>query len=335
MAVDLDTFLTAVYTVVDTIYQQAIAPHKPVRPGRKPRVSDSELLTLLLVRQWLGCSERQLLSLIPQAAATAFPQLLSQSAFNRRGHDLYGACLRLGQVLATWLGAGQTPYQVVDGVPVPLAKCCRGERHRCFADIASIGRGGSDRSWYYGCQLLLATTATGVITGWVVGPASTEGRWLLEALLGWRVDPEAATWTAAEVPSSRPGRTVVGPTGPRLSPSSVGAPSAVPYIADDGFAGQAWSTHWATAYQATVLTCRAYGPATPPAVRRSHHAWRQIIETVNAVLVEALHLRQLRVRTVNGLLTRLAAACTAVNLGQWLNLTWHRPALAIGSLLAA
>ncbi len=52
MPLDLDTFLTVVYTMVDTLYQAQIAPHKPMRPGRKPDLHDSEVVTLMLVAQW-------------------------------------------------------------------------------------------------------------------------------------------------------------------------------------------------------------------------------------------------------------------------------------------
>jgi hypothetical protein len=72
---------------------------------------------------------------------------------------------------------------VVDTVPVPLAMLCRGKHHRLFANDAAIGRGGSDKHFYYGAALLLAVSADGVLTGFVAGPASTEGRWLLDALL--------------------------------------------------------------------------------------------------------------------------------------------------------
>ncbi len=42
---DLDTFLVALYTIVDDLYQQHVAGTKPVRPGPRPTVSDSEVLT--------------------------------------------------------------------------------------------------------------------------------------------------------------------------------------------------------------------------------------------------------------------------------------------------
>ena len=58
MPVDFDTFLTTVYVLVDTaVAQQPFAPHR----GRPPHLSDSEVLTLLLLGQFLGGSERHLL----------------------------------------------------------------------------------------------------------------------------------------------------------------------------------------------------------------------------------------------------------------------------------
>ena len=52
MEIDLDTFLTTVYDITDTLYQRDYAPHKPARPGKKPELSDSEVLTLALLAQW-------------------------------------------------------------------------------------------------------------------------------------------------------------------------------------------------------------------------------------------------------------------------------------------
>ena len=45
MTVDLDTFLVALYTIVDDLYQEHFAPLKPRRPGKRPELSDSEVVT--------------------------------------------------------------------------------------------------------------------------------------------------------------------------------------------------------------------------------------------------------------------------------------------------
>ena len=52
MGLDLDTFLTALYTTVDDLYQERIKVKFPQRPGPKPALTDSEVLTLAFLAQW-------------------------------------------------------------------------------------------------------------------------------------------------------------------------------------------------------------------------------------------------------------------------------------------
>ena len=52
MALDLDTFLTAVYTIVDDLYRERLAAAMRHRPGPAPVLSDSEVLTLAICAEW-------------------------------------------------------------------------------------------------------------------------------------------------------------------------------------------------------------------------------------------------------------------------------------------
>src|SRR4051794_31034478 len=81
MAIDLATFLTAVYTVIDDLYRQHLAAHKPARRGAHPDLSDSEVLPLLVGAHWLRRSERDLLRYAAANWQAYFPRLLHQSAF--------------------------------------------------------------------------------------------------------------------------------------------------------------------------------------------------------------------------------------------------------------
>ncbi len=47
MELDLETFLTTVYCIVDEVYQATFAPKKPIRRGHQPALSDSEVITVL------------------------------------------------------------------------------------------------------------------------------------------------------------------------------------------------------------------------------------------------------------------------------------------------
>ena len=334
MTLDLDTFLVALYTIVDDLYREHCARHKPQRPGKHPELSDSEVLTLALCAQWFGSSERAFIRHAMEHWRAYFPRLLSQSAYHRRSRDLAGVLVHLVAVVAQELRAYAAPYQTFDTVPVPLMRRCRGQRHRLFGDEAAIGKGGSDKDWYYGCKLLVAVTDEGVITGFLLAPASTEDRWVAEAFLCWRVHPQAPPLTPQELPQPyrSNGKQYVGPTGPLWPRSGAGAVSPAPYITDNGFFGAWWQAHWQQDYGATLLTPKNYQGKGAKEVRRQHSGWRQAVETINEHLEHVFGLHFPKARSKWGLLTRVAAKLAALNLGIWLNRLFGRPDFAFATL---
>jgi hypothetical protein len=260
------------------------------------------------------------------------PCLLSQSAYNRRSRRLAGSLVPRGPLVAQALGTVTSAYQVVDTVPVPLLRRCRGQYHRLFGDEAAIGCGGSDHDWYYGCKLLLAATREGVITGFLLAPASTEDRWVADAFFCWRACAQAEPCAPTALPPShRRGGGYVGPTGPRWPRQGVGLASASPYLAGRGLQGAWWQMHWQQDHGAGVLTPNR-APGRPGRVRRwSQARWRQIVETVNGQLTEVLGRPFPGARSPWGLLTRVAA----LNLGIGLNRCFGRPDLALATLFSA
>ncbi len=110
MEIDLDTFLTTVYDITDELYQTHVAPVKPTRPGKKPDLSDSEVLTLAVVAQWQADrSERAFLRYAAKQWRAYFPRLLSQSQFNRRARDLCGVLCHLAPAVARASRSGSAP----------------------------------------------------------------------------------------------------------------------------------------------------------------------------------------------------------------------------------
>src|SRR5665811_2166439 len=217
MDLDPDTFLTTVYVEIDTFCAQHPAP---VRRGPHPRMSDSEVLTVMLVGQWHGTSERGTLAWIAQTYHAAFPVLLSPSAFNRRARRLAGLVTTLLHDLAQRLAVWEEWFEIVDGLPVPLAAWTRGKRRKCFPpEEADLGYGGTDKSAYYGISLMLCVTGSGVITGLVTAPANNAERWSLSALLAWRHDPTVVPMGIEAIP--------VGGQA-RAHARRPGGPSAVP-----------------------------------------------------------------------------------------------------------
>jgi hypothetical protein len=337
-AEDLATFLVTVYCTIDDLYVTGFGPHKPGRPGVAPEASDSEVLTLMVLAQWQAQrSERRFVAYVARHWRAYFPRVLSQSAYNRRARDLAPVLAALGPAVATrvvalWPG---THYEVVDGVPVPLARRCRGLRHKVWtATEAGLGKGGSDQDWYFGVHLVAAVHPSGVVTGFVSAPADTGERWLAEALLRWRYDPLAPQPTATEFaavlgPSHQKGGTRLGPTGPIQARPATGAPARGPYVADLGFRGRDWQRYWQIAYSATVVT-KADLPADATgaqqrALRHTATHVRQAVETTFGWLTTRFGLAFPRARTMPGLIARLGAKVTAFNCSVYFNHLCGRP----------
>jgi hypothetical protein len=351
MEIDLDAFLVVVYSLVDDLYQSKYAALKPRRRGHKAELSDSEVLTLAILCQWrLDRSENRFVGYVRRCWRGYFPRMLSQGAYNRRVRDLAGVLGDLGPEVARQTNAyleseaeAGGSYEVIDGVPVPLMKRCRGSKHRLFGPEAAIGRGGSDRDWYYGVKLLLAVSPEGQVTGFVFGPANTEERWLAEALFGWRAEPSLPAPSAddlAEVlgPSHRDGGARQGPTGPILG--GVGERDSNLYLGDLGFRGEAWRRHWRDHYGALVQTKRDYDQLAytsekegviageARAGRRLLASLRQVIETSNGYLDQVLGLKYPKARSLWGLLARLGAKIAAINLAIHFNRSNNQPSFS-------
>jgi len=221
---------------------------------------------------------------------------------------------------------------------VPLMRRCRGNRHRLFANEAAVGRGGSDKDFYYGVKLFLAVNEQGLITGFVFGPANTEERWLADALLRWRRDPTAPAPAAAALapvldilPYHQ--RSRQGPTGPLLPALAAGPPAPGPYLADGGLSGKSWVSHWQRAYGAAVLTKADYAARPTEDAQAAARRWlgglRQRIETLNQVLSDRLGLQFPRARSLWGLRARLGAKIAACNLAIVVNALFQRPAFSL------
>lgn len=318
-------------------------------------MSDSEVLTLMLLAQWYPAHlERPFLRYVRSHWQAYFPRVLDQSAFNRRVRDLLGVLCQLGTVEVCARDhelTGSPAYEVLDGVPVPLMRRCRGVRHRLFANEAAIGCGGSDRDWYYGVELLGIVTQAGLISGFVLAPATTEERWQAEALLGWRHDPAAPEPTADRLDPvlgkahRRQGKRQ-GPTGPIGPRQAAGRQQGEGYLADGGFRGATWQQHWQADYGAWVLTPADLSePASPPEpaqesegepppprrkrYRISGKRWlahlRQVVERTFGLLDAVFGLKFPRARTRWGLYTRVAAKVAAFNLAIHINHLYGRP----------
>ena len=101
---DLETFLISLFVLVDD-WVSGVRPREPKRrPGRPTVLSDGEVLTLAILAQWPRFrSERDFWRFAEAHLRKYFPNLLSQSRFNRRIRTLEPELKALQRELASKL----------------------------------------------------------------------------------------------------------------------------------------------------------------------------------------------------------------------------------------
>src|SRR5215210_7909601 len=204
---DVDTFLTALYVIVDDLCHSRDSEQR--RPGPPASLCRSEVITLSIFARWSRfASERDFYRYAEAHLRGAFPTLPDRSQFNRlvRFHAdaLEEIAVRLGETLK-----GEAhPYQALDSSAMPVRDAKR-RGYGWLAGEADIGWSNSI-GWYEGFSLLSAVAPTGVITGFCFGAASTADQPLAETFFNLRANPN-----------------------PRLI--SVGSAFSGTYVADKGF----------------------------------------------------------------------------------------------------
>jgi hypothetical protein len=297
MALDLDTFLTAVYTVVDDLYRERLAAALRHRPGPAPTLSDSEVLTLATCAEWGPWdSERGFWRFARHRLRHLFPRLVDQSEFNRRRRALYPALAAVQRAVAERLGAHLERERLLDTKPVAVMVLKRhDDRGLSFDGRAAVGWCQAKRQYYYGFKLVLALTLGGVIVRYDLVPANVDDRDAAAAVL----EPGCRYW------------------------------------ADKGFYGQACQQEWREFDGALVRAEPPHNAraAWPRAFAYLAHRLRQRIEVVNAQLQGQFAVERTLAKTLWGLVTRIQAKLTAHTIGVYLNVLSGQPPLALKTLV--
>ena len=296
---DLDSFLLSLYVLVDDWWQE----HHPSsarkrKPGRPALLSNPEVITLAILAQWPRFrSERDFWRFASAHLRAYFPNLCTQSQFNRRVRALELELRAVQRAFAGELCEPSALYRVLDTTLVPAVVRVRASRKGLFAGQATFGRSASKTEWVYGFKVALVVDPDGVITAFGLAPASSDERPIGEALI------------AEDLHEA--------------------------YLADKGFTGIEWERHWLERYGALVAatpkdnTRRAWSKAD----RRWAAGKRQIIEGVICQLKDFFGLERHRAKTLAGLLARLAAKVAAYTCGQRINDSLGRSLRHLADLL--
>ena len=305
-----DTFLVALYFLVDEFCKSSLEPKRMRGPDAS--LSLSEIVTLALLSQW-QCfgSERGFYRYARVHLKAFFPTLPHRSRLNRLFRTHRYALTGFFGYLVTLLEGNRAPWQAADSLGVAVRnRKRRGEGW--LPEYVDIGW-SNNLGWYEGFHLLAAVTPAGVITGVVYGPASANDHPLAETLFALRSCPQPGDFALA-------GRIAGGV-----------------YLGDSGFAGMTSHSQWKHHYGAAMIAPpqrEQHQRGWTPEARRQHAGMRQIVETAFAKLLDVFRLRNERPHKLTGWLARLAAKIGLYNFCIWLNRQLGRPSLQFADVAA-
>jgi hypothetical protein len=143
---DLDSFLVTLYVLGDDWWQERHPSSvRKRKPGRPALLSDPEVITLAILAQWPRFrSERDFWRFASAHLKRAyFPNLCTQSQFNRRVRALEPELRALQQAFAGEISEPSAVYGVLDTTLVPAMVRVRASRKGLFVGQASFGRNAS------------------------------------------------------------------------------------------------------------------------------------------------------------------------------------------------
>ncbi len=290
MHADLDTLVVALYVMVDDL----LGPR--TGPGRRPKLSDAELICLAVAQVLLGFdTERRWLRFAGRRLGHLFPYLPTPSAYNKR-------LRRAAPLVALALGdlAAHTPsfgdqLRLVDSTPVPCAASRETVKRSALAGHAGYGYCKSHHRFFWGFRLYVLAAPDGLPVVWCLATPKLGEREVVAALL----DHERR----------------------RLRPGLV-------ILADKGFAGRDFEQLVAGFGAGLLRPDRADEPRRYGSLGR----WRQWIESTFDTLKDQLGLERHGGRTLDGVYVRVAQRLLALAAAIWWN--WQLGAAHKRSLIA-
>jgi hypothetical protein len=284
---DLNTLLTALYVWIDDY----LGPRR--RPGRRPRLTDAELLTLAVAQALLGIhSETRWLRLIPQRLPGAFPYLPGQSGYNKRLRAAWPLLRRIIRELATDTDLWTDPVWLVDSTPVECARSRPTVQRSNLAGHAGYGYCASHSRYFWGLRLHLVCTPAGLPITWALAHPKLDERQVLMSVL----DHDA------HLLGARPGLLL---------------------IADKGYASAELDAYLQA--RGVALLRPAYRNRAPRPGQALLAPIRQLIESVNDTLKGQLDLELHGGRTLAGVTARVAQRLLALTAAIWHNRATGQP----------
>ncbi len=295
MDADLDTLATALYVTADDFLADN-PQHRPWRPkvGLTPRLSDAELITLVVLQALLGfTSEARWLRYANSHLHTMFPYLPTQSGYNKRVR----AATTMRAVCAHLVGCcprSTDDLWVADSTPVECGRSRETAKRSDLAGWAEYGYCASHSRYFWGLRLHLLCTPCGLPVAFALTGAKADERHTLLGMFG-------------------------------ADPNLLASRRRQSLIADKNYYGKQFEAELVEA-GITLLRPARQGEK-PRAGQRFFRPLRQVIESINNTFKAQLDLERHGGRTIAGVAARVLQRVLALTAAIWHNDTTSQPIL--------
>ena len=178
---DLSTFIVTVFCLLD----DRLKGRRIGQRGPSPKLSDSEVLTIEIVGEFLGMdTDKGIHLFFRRHYGEWFPALreVHRTTFARQAANLWKVKERLWQQLLT-LTLHDSNFAICDSMPLPACLFARAYRCRRFRGEAAFGKDTLLRQTFYGFRAHVRVCWPGVITRLSVAPANAHELCVLPELV--------------------------------------------------------------------------------------------------------------------------------------------------------
>ena len=171
---DLDDFIITAFCIIDDTMNDILRHRRLRQRGPKPSLSDSEVLTIEVVGEYLRLhQDKAIFDYFCRHYSHFFPALktLHRTTFVRQAANLCAVKELVWQGILAQISL-DSEFHIIDSIPLPACRFARAYRCQRFKGEAAFGYDSLARQTFYGFRLHALVAWPGVIVGFSVAPAN-------------------------------------------------------------------------------------------------------------------------------------------------------------------
>lgn len=171
-----EDLIITVYCLVDEFYKNIVKGKKLRTRGSPPALSDPEVLTMLIVGEYLGLgSDKKIWSYFKRHWHAWFPKIGCRTSFSRQSANLLNIMEEIQFIIARALCDHKDLF-LFDGFPIPTCHIKRVKKSNPFLGDGAVGYCAAKDQAYYGFKGNMIVSPQGVIKSISVTAANIDER---------------------------------------------------------------------------------------------------------------------------------------------------------------